>query len=844
MSTGAVAVHSRQVSCLFEDTQPRHVPPNRLARGAVDEVDQLFSTGNQRVVLLCQPNGVYCKTGKTTVAQQYVDLEKFSKVLWVDGEKLAVDPKLVDEMTQTDGWLCVFDGVESERQLRDAGYHLDVLSQHGHILITTRSSRWPSQYKQLPIDVFSLSVAKAHLQTNLPDCKEDIAQRIALALGCVPSSLQKAITFMRERGILPENYLAVRQDELVERAKELSQKGYLPERNETFVGREADLVGLEEELSTSKPLVLAAEVGLGGIGKTQLALQYAYRNLHQYQTVFWINAENEATLMQSYQNLARFLKIPNTANLIQVVNGHLQTHPGWLLIYDDASDPKALEKVLPTSGGQVIITSRNIDWGKIAQVFKVNVFKPDESLKLMMEITGLYGQEEEAKRLCEEDLHHLPLAVAQAASYIRETGVSIAVYRKKFHEIRQVLWKHERPPANLYEKTVVETWNVTMDILVQRLPFAREVMRFCSFFAARNIPRGELLERWAHFRGEANLDAALASLRKYSMIDLTTEFVGLHPLVQTVVGDAIPVESRRGELLGICDFMRNYQKDHKQPPFCWWESNPANIRKLFLLRSHGFVIADRLIQMGCKAEAIDFLVTIGTFSYHQNNFSLAEIALQRALGLEEREGIHFNLGHVYLAIDDLDRAEHHYSKTKGVSGLIQVHLKRGRFEEAKRLIEPTIQKFEDGPPIRGTTDVRYFLGFLHKDLARAHLGLKNPKQAIPCLLQAKEDFEGIKHFTSAAEVDLMLANIYESSGANDLQRKHLEFAVAVLEKTVDHDLPDSIRESLIDAFRKLFLLSRSDRPEQAVIYLSKAIALAKSKYGQYAKETLSLKGLQ
>ncbi|MGZ3433766.1 MAG: tetratricopeptide repeat protein, partial [Isosphaeraceae bacterium] len=134
-------------------------------------------------------------------------------------------------------------------------------------------------------------------------------------------------------------------------------------RNPSFSGREAEIAGLRERLARKRKTALAQAIsGLGGIGKTQTAVEYAYRYRDEYKAVLWLNAESSLSLKTGCGDIARQMPLPHDEKDLDqaaaAVKYWLGTHPDWLLILDNADDPAVLEPFLPTDhAGHILITS-------------------------------------------------------------------------------------------------------------------------------------------------------------------------------------------------------------------------------------------------------------------------------------------------------------------------------------------------------------------------------------------------------------------------------------------------------------------------------------------------------
>ncbi|HNT72062.1 MAG TPA: hypothetical protein PKK92_03270, partial [Methanothrix sp.] len=205
--------------------------------------------------------------------------------------------------------------------------------------------------------------------------------------------------------------------------------------NPNFTGRVDLLEKLEETLASGERAAFtqtSAITGLGGVGKTQLALEYSYSHADDYRVIWWVRSEEPATLAADYAGLAARLNLPEKDSqdqriTVEAVRRWLEENGGWLLVFDNAQEPENLTDYLPRTGaGHVIITSRNPNWGGTAKPLLVDVFSRQESVEFLLSRTG---QTDGAHALAEA-LGDLPLALEQAGAYIQETGISFATYLK------------------------------------------------------------------------------------------------------------------------------------------------------------------------------------------------------------------------------------------------------------------------------------------------------------------------------------------------------------------------------------------------------------------------------
>ncbi|NEC39744.1 FxSxx-COOH system tetratricopeptide repeat protein [Streptomyces rubrogriseus] len=202
-------------------------------------------------------------------------------------------------------------------------------------------------------------------------------------------------------------------------------------RNPDFSGREAVMGQLRTGLLSGRQAVVQALHGMGGIGKTQIALEYAHRFASQYDLVWWVDAEQADQLPVRYTELADRLGIaksdagsePNARALLQ----HLRTRHRWLLVLDNAEHPDQIEPWLPEGPGHVLITSRNPDWHGIAHQSDLDVFTRTDSLAYLK--GRISGMTTEHADLLAQDLGDLPLALAQASGVLR-SGMTLDRYRR------------------------------------------------------------------------------------------------------------------------------------------------------------------------------------------------------------------------------------------------------------------------------------------------------------------------------------------------------------------------------------------------------------------------------
>jgi hypothetical protein len=333
----------------------------------------------------------------------------------------------------------------------------------------------------------------------------------------------------------------------------------VPSRNPRFTGRDVLLDNLRKTLinSTEVAALLPHTLhGLGGVGKTQLAIEYIYRYANDYDLICWVPAHDLTEVRTSLVELGAAMGLPDNENAKRAVSAVLDAlrskpvYRRWLLIFDNANRPEALEPYLPTPTGHVLITSRDATWSDKARTVEVDVFARDESITLLKERVPEIS-EGDADRLADR-LGDLPLAVEQAGAWQAESGMSVDEYLRLFDEEFEQLTEH--PPTG-YPASVGATYRVALDRLRERAPAAAQLLDVCAFFGAEPISvallwdgrSAQLPAPLAQALGDKmELRAALREIGRYALarVDSINDRITIHRLVQAVVRASLPAEQQ------------------------------------------------------------------------------------------------------------------------------------------------------------------------------------------------------------------------------------------------------------------------------------------------------------
>jgi tetratricopeptide (TPR) repeat protein len=311
-----------------------------------------------------------------------------------------------------------------------------------------------------------------------------------------------------------------------------------------FKGRAALIEQLED---ATRPVAL---IGQGGVGKTRLAIEHAWRQVGRCNAVLLISAGSAEALNRNLAGLCggNALDLPEQSATEEAVQRQsvlhwLQANPGWLLIVDNVDTKAAaaeIEALLPQlSGGQVVLTTRLRNWSAAVKGLEVDVLEPDDARDFLLERTA-EGRRKAAddvttaQAIAVEDLGGLALALEQAGAYISQRRLSLAAYRSQWQSQRQMVLAWSDPQLMQYDRSLATTWLTSYQEVD---PPARTLLRRLAWLSSEPIPES-LLEVEVPGDPEAAEGAweAISQLEAYSLVNRSGEAptFSLHRLVQEV----------------------------------------------------------------------------------------------------------------------------------------------------------------------------------------------------------------------------------------------------------------------------------------------------------------------
>lgn len=576
----------------------------------------------------------------------------------------------------------------------------------------------------------------------------------------------------------------------------------VPLRNPHFIGRERELGQIRSSLTNAPTLIVQSIRGLGGVGKTQIVIEYAHRFADHYDIVWWVDAEDPSTIPIQLGPLAVDLGIASITEsniALELVKAELRRRNRWLMIFDNVEDVDKIRKVLPSGSGHVLITTRRPRFGSLGPVLNLDILRRPEAVEFLRGRV-LTMEESTANELAEE-LGDLPLGLAQAASYLEETStppeIYLALLSSHANEMRS------RGRVDDYPLNLESVWSISIRNLRSASPASIDLLSLCSWMAPDEIPLDLFI------RNSSTLPASLSQLiavnsvawnecvghlTTFSLARRTKQGLILHRLTQAV-GRSLSQHCAGNPLATTTELLARDMQIHNDG---YDRSAEAWARWRVLLPHVLFVIDQGLRDTRIPRDQIASLMH-GAAIYLQTDLKRAKSLLRGALRLYEE--IHLSgqpaIGNVLTnlgwlledsgqwdeACEILRRAREIQLATYGPDdphiAAIDTHLASclrglGYPSEGLSLLHHalSVHEIKSGPSHPATATTLNILAMTYKSLGQ-------PRQAKPLLERAvmiRAEVFGEDHYmtaTHAANLSTVLADLQEFIEARNLAERAL-----------------------------------------------------------------------
>jgi tetratricopeptide (TPR) repeat protein/transcriptional regulator with XRE-family HTH domain len=469
------------------------------------------------------------------------------------------------------------------------------------------------------------------------------------------------------------------------------------QRNPFFTGREYLLQHLHEVLRQGKTVALTqpyALTGLGGIGKTQVAVEYAYRSAQEYTASCWISAETTETILSSFSLIAHLFDLPEKQvqdqnKMVAAVLRWFSRHCDWLLIYDNVEDIALVKPFLPAGPhlGHVLLTTRMQVTEPVAFSMQLENLSVDEGALLLLRrirrlssdelLDSIPVEEQQLALTLSEQLSGLPLALDQAGAYILETGCLLSDYLSLYEQRHDMLLASRGTNPSEHPDSVTTTFSLVFERAEQQNQPAAELLRLCVFLAPDAIPEA-LITRGAALLGPSlasivtdplAFNEAMRILRSLSLIQRHShkKMLSLHRLMQTVLRDEMS-EDMQHEWINCCIRLLNQSFPDGKLIVDQWDWCEQLVPHVLMN------ISDNRIENGSLLEEASLSHKAAKYLCERAQFSKAEPLFQHALCLRER----------MLGPDHLDVAF-------SLHNLAILYKEQGKYTEAELLYQRALR---------------------------------------------------------------------------------------------------------------------------------------------------------
>jgi tetratricopeptide (TPR) repeat protein len=510
----------------------------------------------------------------------------------------------------------------------------------------------------------------------------------------------------------------------------------VPQRNVNFTDRSAELDCLHTWFAAHPADAVHALHGMGGVGKTQTAIEYAHRYAADYDLVWWVNAEQSTAIGEQFTNLADELGLSSPADpavSLRAVHRALRARGHWLLIFDNAESQQEIRPLLPGGAGHVLVTTRRGGFRALGEVLDLDILnRPDALVLLRRRAPAL--TKDQADPLAAE-LGDLPLALDQAAAYLDQTGMLPERYLELLNTRGAELRSRGEPGS--YTGTIATVWSVSIEKLQVTAPAAVQLLDLCAWLAPEPIPLDlfsdhpdQLPEPLASVAADPiAFNDIVGALVDYSLARRVGADLIVHRLVQDVTRDRLSGQPAAGAGKPLETVLALLRAD--LPGQIW--ATPASWPRWRTLLSSVLVATGYHTDATEGPDAAWLLTRAGIYLRRQGRYGDALPLHQRALRIDEAA---LDPHHPNVANDNNDIGW-------ALSGLGRAAEALPYFEQALRIREAAL-----GPD---DSDVAADLNYV----GQALLALGRPAEALPLqqrALRIREAILGPDHpYVAAAQ---------------------------------------------------------------------------------------------
>jgi tetratricopeptide (TPR) repeat protein len=609
-------------------------------------------------------------------------------------------------------------------------------------------------------------------------------------------------------------------------------------RNPFLVGREELLESLRlssQRLQENEAFQILCISGLAGVGKTQLAIEHAYRQRQNCQAIFWISAESVETLFAGYDEIARAFALPQQDYheqevVVQAVKAWLETATHWLLILDNADRPEIFSAFLPRNPrGQILIITRAQNPGFPGQLVSVDPFTPEEGARFLLQRAGLFsvnatlelhrtGWSDLAIQLAHR-LEYLPLTLEHAAAHIDATGMNLDTYLQIYGQHRAQLLKQR--PSLEYPHTAT-TISLAFQRLKTRNAAAAEILCLCTFLAALPISE-EMLSAGANAAGE---HLALIALDPYLLNQAIAELAASALVSRDTRTRSLTVHQSVRQVISLDILSKEKQR--------WWKQHVVNTISASFpdVSAETWGSCQRLLPHALRCaiwieeeqitsqEAAHLLDCTGYYLYERERYAGVEDLYRRSLAICEQQMGNsrgksvISLENLALSLENLalfyksqgtyasaealyERAlalkkqrygARHPEVAKSQNSLALLYTRQGKYVEAELLYLQTLAIYK-----RHLNGKHPDMATVLNNLAILYIKWSRYEKAEPLFTQAleiREQYPGPRHTDMAASLD-SLGDFYGNWGKYDKAEPRYKQSLAIREQYLGSEHPDT-----------------------------------------------------